>query len=554
MQLPKVKQQSDYLYERRGPWPQPQPAHPFGFAAGVVHIPKDEIRKWNRTTGLRYAWTVLTYWPTAFIYAMKHPGLEYLSDEQYEEYLTHSSLSKFLSDELLLKHRAEHHLITLLASVHNEKVRHFHKRKQEKYANNIKLKIFDQFLTKSDKYSESDYWLVSDFSLMENMKTLPGLYAAPTMALFHAKNKGEKLKAVAIYFPENKYWEDGVEKLSNEVMLTPDDGEAWELGKYFVMQGASHRISLSAHANLHFPYDSINAISKSSLPKNSVLLRLLLPHFELTLELNYSVLNSKTSPLQNPPNMPYAALVAGPEALGSLFIWGYTGHEHNPSYPEYKFVMYPKHYHTDYGVFLKAYFDVIEAYVHSVIELIPKDEYEDIKIWADYVHGFTPGFPKGNEIFDLSSGELTMASGKDEDVVHGVIRNKGILAQAITSIIWDLSVGHAADHYDYSCININHMPFRLRVPPPQSKNIAPFDRNKIIHWKDIYKHKYEREMFFIPRNWMLLKDVQYAFDPVKEKALFDLSRTFIKELHETEANLTVHNYIPLDNISSSIQY
>ena len=30
----------DFLYDRRGPWPQPSPNHPFGEAPGVLHIPR----------------------------------------------------------------------------------------------------------------------------------------------------------------------------------------------------------------------------------------------------------------------------------------------------------------------------------------------------------------------------------------------------------------------------------------------------------------------------------------------------------------------------------
>ena len=40
-----------YLYDRKGPWPQPNPAHPFGEAPAVIHIPKKEKKN-----------LVLEYW------------------------------------------------------------------------------------------------------------------------------------------------------------------------------------------------------------------------------------------------------------------------------------------------------------------------------------------------------------------------------------------------------------------------------------------------------------------------------------------------------------
>ncbi|MCB0573739.1 MAG: hypothetical protein KDC61_04140, partial [Saprospiraceae bacterium] len=60
-------------------------------------------------------------WPSAAWYAFKHRALEPLSDEQFERYLTHSALSKFISNEL------------------NE---------PEKCPENEKLRIFEEFLKK----------------------------------------------------------------------------------------------------------------------------------------------------------------------------------------------------------------------------------------------------------------------------------------------------------------------------------------------------------------------------------------------------------------------
>ncbi len=519
---PKSRPQSDYMYERRGPWPQPLPLHPFGMAPGVVHIPKDEIRRWNRTIGLRYYRTILFYWPKAAWYAWKHRALEPLSDEQFERYLTHSSLSKFISNEL------------------NE---------PEKCPLNEKLRYFAQFLKEEPKES----WWVSDFTLVKDTKTYPGIYVAPTIVLFKGDIVDGRRKVVAICFPQNP---EGTER-----MFTPEDGHAWELAKYFAMQGASLRISLSAHANLHFPYDSINAISKSALPIDSVLLRLLLPHLELSLELNYSVLNSRTSPVQNPKPLPYAALPSDATGLLPLFLYGYHGMPNdppydekgqpveNPSYPKFHLHLVPQRYHSDYGVFLLAYFEAIRRFVFDVIGQIPADEFADIRIWANYVSEYVPGFPSGNDIFvEDAIGGLTF---------HTNFIDENLLAKAIANIIWDLSVGHAADHYDYSTININHMPFCIRVPPPQSKNIPPLDRKKMVKWIDIFRHKYERQMFFIARNVTLLKDVVYNFNKPNEEGLRALNSRLLKDLHEVEAGLEkrgIYNYIPLDQIARSIQY
>jgi len=462
------------------------------------------MRLWFVKVGLRYFWNVLTYWPKALRYAWKNPALEPVSDADFEKLLTHSSMSKFVSNEL------------------NER---------EKYPDNEKLTIFKEFL---DRDRDAKFY-VSDFSLVREVKPYVGVFVAPTMVLFKGPLIDDRRKVVAIYFPYSK---------GEEKMFTPADGEAWELSKYFALQGASLRISLSVHANLHFPYDSINAISKSSLPKDSLLLRLLLPHFSLTLELNYAVLNHKGSPVQNPKHMPYAALPAAGDNLAGLFIDGYHGIEGNPSYPQFEYELEVEKMYSDYGTFLKAYYYTILDFVHKVVHEIPKEEYIDIKVWADYIKHWIPKFPAGHEIF----------SGPNDDLIFRNHDEVYVLSKAVAKVIWDLSVGHAADHYDYSLANINQMPFIIRIPPPFSKDHEPLDRSKMIKWTDIFRHEFERKLFFAPKNVYLLNKVQYDFNKPDELHLRELNIEFLKALQETEEKIKVHKYIPLDSISRSIQY
>ncbi|MEP7323107.1 MAG: hypothetical protein ABI761_14375 [Saprospiraceae bacterium] len=505
MKLPNVRPQTDYLYERRGPWPQPLPSHPFGLAPAVVHVPENEIRRWKWRIGLRYLITFLTFWFWAAIYAFKNRSLLPVSDAEFEELLTHSSLSKFLSNEL------------------NER---------DKYPNNEKLEIFKEFL---DKNPDEKFYVV-DFSLLTKLKPYPGMYAVPTMSLFKGDLVEGKRKVVAVYLYDTKQ------------MFTPEDGNAWELVKYFALQSGAIRISSSAHANLHFPYDSINAVSKSSLPKDSVLLRLLLPHLDLTLELNYSVLNSGTSPILNKQYLPFSAFPADADGLAGMFVDGYNGMEGNPSYPTYEFHAIPKDTFTDYGTFLFSYYDTILDFTNKVVAEIPASEYADIMVWIDYVRTWVLDFPDKNYFFD-QEGKLII---KEVDTPSN--KQVYVIAEVVANIIWDLSVGHAADHYDYSNININKAPLRLRVPPPTSKNIPPLDRRKLIHWVDLFKHHFERKMFFAPRNVTYLKDVHYNFHRPGEEKLRKLNEEFLKNLKKTEEKLTVYNYIPLHQITPSIQY
>jgi hypothetical protein len=61
-------------------------------------------------------------------------------------------------------------------------------------------------------------------------------------------------------------------------------------------------------------------------------------------------------------------------------------------------------------------------------------------------------------------------------------------------------------------------------------------------------------MFFAPRNVTFLMDTEYDFNKPHEKPLRELNKQFLENLKKTEKNLTVYNYIPLNQISRSIQY
>ena len=92
------KKPKDFLYNRLGPWPQPCPAHPFGEAAGVIHVPCSETIDWWLHIGSRYMFT-LFYTPIAYLRGILKPGLEKVEDAEFAEMLTNTMLSKFIKQE-----------------------------------------------------------------------------------------------------------------------------------------------------------------------------------------------------------------------------------------------------------------------------------------------------------------------------------------------------------------------------------------------------------------------------------------------------------------------
>lgn len=467
-----------YLYDRKGPWPQPNPAHPFGEAPAVVHIPKKEQRTWYWNIGLRYMRNMLTYWPVALWKAWKNPSWEILSDDTFCNQIYTSPLSKFLNDTI---------------------------------DDNLE-KIFKEQL--KNRNPEDNYY-IADFICMKDVRPFEGLHVASSVVLFKKDSKEDKLNLLAIYIYETEY------------LSLPNHGQAWDLAKNYAMMGATYRILLSVHPILHFPFDSVNAITKTCLPVNNTVFKLLYPHFQFTLTLNNAVLELPTSPVVNHQHHLYAGFCGPQDGLETLLVSGYKGYKNNSSFPKYKWSLTPEMIHSDYYVYLKNYYDVFRKFTDGVVKHIPKSEHKDIKKWADYIAPLLPGFPDGKKIFEGDN-----------------------LSGTLAKVMWDLSVAHATDHHDYGTIPINRMPLRMRVSPPSSENDT-FKRKDQAKFFDIFRYALEWKLFFTDYTVTRLIDVDYK---LSDTHLEKLQSNFIEDLRMVDKNMPVKKYMDLDKISVSIQY
>jgi hypothetical protein len=89
--------QDDFMFGRKGPWPQPSPSHPLGQAPAVVHLPFADQVDWQLHIGLRYLATLLLYWPIAAAKTAEHPGLADVDDPTFDRLLTTGIYSKSLT-------------------------------------------------------------------------------------------------------------------------------------------------------------------------------------------------------------------------------------------------------------------------------------------------------------------------------------------------------------------------------------------------------------------------------------------------------------------------
>lgn len=480
-------------------------------------MPKLERWRFFWKIGLRYMAQAIFYSPIALWYAWRNPGVSEVSDETFTDYMCVRSFAKFL-----------------------------YKATQEEIIERFPGIDPQHFQTNGD-------YFISDLYLMRNIPSQDGQYVATTVALFERINKDmHTFRPVAIYVVSCPAKESN--DPPTKALIYPEDGPAWELAKYYTLMGCAYRIVFSIHSMLHFPMDALNAITKSILPKKHLILKMLLPHLEFSLELDLIVQTTKSSPIKNHQEYPYTGVTGTADEIADLFVDAHAGVKERPrAYPPYHFKVVPDaECRSEYFQFQMEYYKCIKKFVTKALKYLTEEEKEQLVPWSHYIepyinkHIATPDhekyqkhamkhFPSAFELFEHHEDEP-------------------ILDHLIAKIIWDLTVGHAGDHYDFGMMDVAHMPMRMRIPPPASRNIPAFDRKKVRSFWDVFRHRLEWRMFYIPTNVTLLHKVNYHFDSPE---LQKLNAEFREDLKKTEAglkDLKIRNFLPLKKISRSIQY
>lgn len=467
--------QEDFLYNRKGPWPQPSPVHPWGESPAVIHLPLIENIDWWIFIGSRYMAT-LPFCIPFFIKGLLKPGLKEVSNDRFNWFFNKTMISKFLSNKFDDKDNT----------------------------------IFKDSLALSPDCD----WFIVDLEAVRVVVPIKGVYVSGTKTL---------LKKI-----DNKYYVQSIYVDKTETLLTNKDGDAWELAKYFVLQGAALCSTLVTHPIQHFPNDCINAITKTALPKKHLLFQLLKPHLRFTLPLENAVLNYKSSLLQEKWWMVYAPYPGAPKGLRELLVEGYKGIKGNASYPPFTFPMGPSKFETEYGDYLRAYYQVFQDFVAKIIIDIKVDDIWVIN-WANYIKKHIPSFPGGDVIFE------------QDNLLH-----------AVTSFLFTVTVGHSVDHNNYGVLNKREIPLRIRQAPP-GKNIVLKNRKHLCSPVDLMKYYMADSLFFSPFTVTKLINSKYKFNSQKEQ---DVVRLFKKELIQLDKVLTEKdiNYMQLDKIASSIQF
>jgi hypothetical protein len=472
-----------FLYERLGPWPQPAPAYPMSRPPEVLNIPPIEALIWNENIGARYLKTQLGYAGAAAALAVGDMAKPLPTDDDFLQIMTRAVYARFLRRES----------------------------------------------------PGSPYW-VSDFTAMELITPLPGTYCAPVVCRFFQQNN--RFYCVSITFLKTG--------THSELLVTPGD-KAWNLAKVYACQGAAYHALFVVHPALHFPMDSVNAITKTAVPHIHPLFQALYPHTTYTLQLDNAVLESAFTVVNNnAPGTWFDPLTAGGYNIKQLFGVGYAGYKSLAAYPAYNYMTPWMDGDTLYGQCLREYFKPFLVFAAKIASVIPKtDPY--VQRWADYCSAHVRGFPDGTAIFAGNN-----------------------LATVMAIYMWDVTVSHGADHHSFgNFIQLKNKFLRIRRPPPANINDGVDVRlvSDVTSADDMARAELANAMFF--SVWTLapnLIDTIYPFtDPTLQAAAaefhtnlksVDVSvRAMMPEFMRLEPDTDATNPYPYNlTIPASIQF
>jgi hypothetical protein len=349
-QFPNGYKPEDFLYGDHGPWPsKPSGNNPCSIAPVVLEksIPKEEWGEWAEHLGKYYDDNKWDYGRTAAEYAVTILGIDKpdawevtkLADwAAYQAYYeTLGTVEPYPElDDARFTDLVAHGLLSKLL---------------------CKLDEPDQVMFKDYLRDDSKEYWKSDLTHMRAVRTpYQDEYLAPAIVLLSLpKNRdpgGEfdfRVGAIALFGQAQR---GGLYDKQPRI-FHPGDGKAWQLAKYFALQGALVRINLVDHPMVHFPPDAINAITKTALPKSNLVLQLLLPHFYLSLPVDNSVLEGQFSLINRTASFPYSPYPAKGEEIRKVFPFFWAGSDfylkeddfwvgRKNAFPKYRFPLQPR--------------------------------------------------------------------------------------------------------------------------------------------------------------------------------------------------------------------
>lgn len=478
-----------FLYSRKGPWPQPSPSHPLICADEVLHIPPIEALLFNEAIGARYLKDQIGYAAPAAAYAVSVADWKGVTVDRFDEIMVETLYSRFRV-RMTMGPGSEHEA------------------------------CMEAFKDEPAILAElkSGTWYKYDFTAMDLIDPLDEMHCAATKAFFRIDEKGVHSCRIIEVGGLHVYRTD----------------TSFDIAMLYALQGASYHVLFVVHPALHFPMDSVNAITKTSVPMGHPLFQLFVPHSVYTLPLDNAVLESSNSVVNNnAQGTRFDPLTANAYNLKLLFGAGYNGlsasdgQQYDPvAYPRFDY-MNPQlfdpvrrpDFNSFYGQWLAAYFnDAFLPFCRTVANYIKADAslLSYVENWARYCSNHVHGFPAKAEISNKDPGDDT-------------------LARVLAIFIWNASVSHGGDHWSFANqITAVEKCLRIRRKPPVTRtekrvNNADTDPGmRIFSPNDMQRAALGQYMFF--QAWAIepnLYETRYAFT---EPELLKASQQFTKDL------------------------
>lgn len=454
--------------------PGPSPRSSQSLYPTVLNVPADDYDAFMREVVSRYEHTLMTFWPKAVLRSAAAPHPRRVSDARLAEIVWHTAAAAMVTRTI--DPGAAEAFAPLLEA------------------------------------SPQTPWLVCDLTCIGEARgeLLPGLHAAPTRILLEETEGDPVVRAIEV----------------DRALFRPTD-LAWELASLFARQGLSHAVIMASHPRNHFPYDTVNAVSRRLLPAGHLVRELLEPHCYIHLALNYGVLYSERSVARNDQRNLYAPFCTTERGQFQITRAGWKGIPGSAVWAPYRYPLEPYRAVGPFGDFCRHYDAVIRAHVRRVLaDFDPSDHH--VARWADEISGHIPGFPDAARV-----GE------------------PGVLADAVTTMIVGVSVVHSSEHYTYAQVDVDEVPLRLRIPPPVDADAGSFRYEDLTTRRDVFRQQLAHEMFFKVHPVRRLADVQLSRCDAK---LAGAGERLRRELREASARLPGREYVPLSMIAASLQY
>jgi hypothetical protein len=471
-ELPDIPDQ--FLYNRQGPWPQPSPSHPLICADEVLNIPPLEQLLFANTIGQRYLMDQVGYPPVAAAYVRENLNWRGPTTARFEEMMYDTLFTRFTKP----------------------------------------LSTVDQGRCKDAGVTYGSSTRKYDFTAMNLLQPLNKMYVAPTVVIFERDASTGKRTTSAI-FVNNLYVDP--KQPPPWICVRPAIGAkredpAWPLAMMYALQGASYHVLFVVHPALHFPMDSVNAITKTSVPISHPLFQVLFPHTSYQLALDNGVLESANSVVNdNAQGTRFDPLTANAYNLKVLFGAGYTGLSekmgYDPkAYPAYDYLKPPMDFESAYGRWLTDYYPPFATFCGKVAPTLLRSPYDAyVKRWASYASAHVLGFP--------DESRMTATT----------------LANTMAIFMWNNSVVHGGDHYSFALdVSPVEKCLRLRRKPPTSPTDGLSATDVIFTPDDLARAAICQRMFFQP--WAIAPNLDQTMYALTEPVLGKAADAFHTEL------------------------